>query len=522
MIGIWLGVTALLCFGAGWLLAHRVHARDRSSTVAPVATVTHELRTPITGVVGMTDLLLATELTPEQVTYIRAIRGSAETMQAIVGDLLDAAAIEAGQFKELREPFAPDALVEEIVELLAPHAQAKGLELAGHVAPETPVRVIGDPQRLRQILINLVGNAVKYSSHGGVGLRVDPTPGGMIFAVHDTGPGIAEGDITRLFQRFERGADARASGTGLGLSIARHLAERLRGKLELHSVLGRGSTFAVTLPFDVEDTEGPAERWLSDASVLIAAQSPFEGPWLAERLEHAGAAVALAPTAALARQAITDSQWSVVFADGTMRFEAADALARAAAAGARIIHLITPAERRAIGTPGEYLMRPVRAQSLQDVLTRPATVPAGSDAPVPGSEARTALRPRALLAEDDGVNALLARTRLERAGWRVTAVGDGLEAVSAFRAACEEDPFELAILDLEMPGQSGFEAAGAIRLIEAKHGKAHMPVVVVTAADIAPLQASAHAHGVDAVISKPLDPDVLARVLPDGALQRTA
>ncbi|GGE50078.1 hypothetical protein GCM10007276_28980 [Agaricicola taiwanensis] len=485
-----------------------------------MATVTHELRTPITGVVGMTDLLLSTELSAEQATYVRAIRGSAETMHAIVGDLLDVAAIEAGEFTQISNSFAPDRLVAEIVELLAPHAQAKGLDIAGHVSPEVPALLVGDAQRLRQILVNLVGNAVKYTSTGGVGLRADPTPTGVVFAVHDTGPGIPEGDLRRLFGRFQRGMDAKGSGTGLGLSIARHLSERLGGTLDLHTVVGEGSTFTVSLPFTVESDSAGPEPWLEGAVALVAAASPFEGPWLAEALGIAGGEVALAANAELAAREIEQRDWTMIFVDQAVREPMAEALVRAARRGARVIHLITPAERRAGGTPGEYLMRPVRAQSLRDLLLRaPVAVPQKTEPPF--TLDAMPQRPRALLAEDDGVNALLVRTRLEYAGWRVTAVCDGKAAVEAFDGASEADPFELAVLDLEMPKLSGFDTTAAIRRIEAARGaKHHIPIVVVTAADIQPLQEQAHGHGVDAVLPKPFDPDALSAVLSSDIMKR--
>jgi CheY-like chemotaxis protein/nitrogen-specific signal transduction histidine kinase len=520
---------ALTAFLAGWIasqLMRKTSAAAEGSSVAPVATVTHELRTPITGVVGMTDLLLSTELSPEQTTYVRAIRGSAETMHAIVSDLLDVAAIEAGQFTQSSNSFAPDKLVAEIVELLAPHAQAKGLDIAGHVSPEVPALLIGDAQRLRQILINLVGNAVKYTSTGGVGLRADPTPTGVVFSVHDTGPGIPEGDIRRLFGRFQRGTDAQATGTGLGLSIARHLAERLGGKLDLHSVVGHGSTFTVSLPFAVDAESTLQEPWLRETAALVAAASPFEAPWLAEELGIAGADVALAATADMAENEMDLHHWPVIFVDQQMRDDLSEALSRAAAQGSRVITLITPADRRASGTQGEYLMRPVRAQSLRDLLSRmPAPAPQKTEPPVV-PVALTPVGPapkrrRALLAEDDGVNALLVRTRLEYSGWRVTAVGDGEAAVEAFNEACGDDPFELAVLDLEMPKLSGFDTAAAIRRIEAAFGaQHHIPVVVVTAADLPPLQEQAHGYGVDAVLSKPFDPDALKAVLSSDALKR--
>lgn len=497
-------MLAAVAFAVGWGVAHLVRRTD-----ARIATVTHELRTPITGVVGMTDLLLATEMSPEQTAYVKAIRGSAESLRAMTDDLLDAAAIEAGRFQPGEAAFAPALLVEEIVELLAPHAHAKGLEIAGFAAPEVPPALTGDAGRLRQILLNLVGNAVKYTSKGGVGLRIDAAPGGIAFSVHDTGPGIAEGELPRLLQRFTRGAaGAHASGTGLGLSITRQLIEQLGGTLQVHSRMGAGTTFSATLP--MRGVAAPAvEPWLRGGRVLLVSRSLFEAPWLAETLGAAGAEVTLRDTF---DPDLPGAGWPLVILDETARQDCLERGIDLTRSAARVVHLLTPQERRAMGEDalrrlGNHLMRPVRARSLRNLLAEPpAALPLPPTRPAAQAQPVAEPRPRALVIEDDAVNALLARTRLEQAGWAVTMAADGDEGVAMFRTALREKPFALVLADMELPRRSGLETVQALRALEREEGAGAVPVIIITATpERVPPQMTVPGMA-DGVTEKPLDP----------------
>lgn len=477
-----------------------------------LATATHELRTPVAGMVGMAGLLLETPLTPEQTTYAEAIKASGEALIALVDDMLDLAALDAGKGAAAPGIFPPEMLVEQVVELLAPRAHEKGLDIAGHVAAGVPPRLIGDVGRIRQILFNLAGNAVKYTESGGVGLRVRAVTGGIAFAVHDTGPGVPDRALPRLFRPFERGPAGAAVGTGLGLSIAGRLAAALGGRIEVDSAIGRGSTFVAILPLAAAPETGePPLRLPAGHAVQIVSRAPFAA-WMAERLRAAGAAAGEPADLAEARALLARRRPDHLVIDRGLGPEAAALAAAARAVGVRTVALVTPGEQRDLASLhregfDHYLVKPVRARSLIALLSG-AIAPAGPAAP------EAAPRHRALLAEDDPVNALLARAQLARLGHEVEHVTDGALAVAAHARALDEGcPFGLVLLDLRLPELDGCAAAARMRAAEAARNAPAVAILAITANAGAREQHEALAAGMDGFLRKPLDRDALVAAL---------
>ncbi|MBK5957806.1 hypothetical protein CCR97_06215, partial [Rhodoplanes elegans] len=269
-----------------------------------LATVSHEIRTPLNGILGMSELLLDTPLTPAQATYAEAVRTSGRALLTLIEDILDFAKIESGRITVTARPFGLAAMVESVVELLAPRAHDKGVEIAAFVDPALPAEVVGDDARLRQVLLNLVGNAVKFTPAGSVMVTAEPGPeaGTVIVAVQDTGIGIAPDAQERIFGEFEQaegGADRRFGGTGLGLAITRRIVARLDGSITVDSAPGAGATFRVTLPLPAADGAAPttAAPDLSGRGVLIVAEDAAAMAALRRQLGTWGARTALATPA---------------------------------------------------------------------------------------------------------------------------------------------------------------------------------------------------------------------------------
>ncbi|MEQ8482144.1 MAG: ATP-binding protein [Hoeflea sp.] len=532
--------------------AELVDAREKAEAASHaktrlLAAVSHEIRTPLNGILGMTHLLGQTGTTPEQASYIKNARESGQSLLALIEDLLDVTSIEAGRLNLRREQGELDEMVHGVCELMAPRAHDKNIEIAVHIAADAPRTITSDIGRVRQVLFNLVGNAIKFTETGGVLVEVSLQDKALTFTVTDTGPGLKEADKAKIFEEFERadnGPTRKHGGAGLGLSISSRIVEALGGEIGVVSAPGKGSTFHFTIPLEeLEQEEQPPARLrgpLSERAVLVIGPcGPVSAAMLWSIRDLGGYAEAASDAesmiAALARLNRAGSVLTDIVVDRRMADQAEGLLAAAPSeltdSVARTL-VIAPEDSRDLEGHGDHgadawLVRPVRRTSLINVLTRRddrddrnrlATKPR------PPVLERSSENPTLdiLLAEDDPVNALMVRTVLARQGHRVTVVENGRalldEAMNRPGGALN---YDIAITDLSMPELDGRSAITRIRSEEEVNQFEHLPIIVLSADGQASTRDDLLAAGADGHAEKPVDPEWLVSLVTMTARGRT-
>jgi signal transduction histidine kinase/CheY-like chemotaxis protein/HPt (histidine-containing phosphotransfer) domain-containing protein len=501
-----------------------------------LANMSHEIRTPLNGIIGMTELALDTSLSLEQREYLTMVKSSADALLSILNDILDFSKIEMRKLELEQIPFSIRDHLADLLKPLALRAEQKDLEVVCHVLPDVPPAALGDPGRLRQVLVNLVGNAIKFTERGQILVQVEAMSNSdetmvLHYFVSDSGMGIPADKQKAIFEPF-RQADGsttrRFGGTGLGLAISSTLVELMGGRIWVESEPLEGSTFHFTINLGVTDASPePAAVDLTGVPVLVVDDNGVNRRVLQDLLIRWKMRPTVVDGGGAALQALVDANerqdpFALVLLDANMPemdgFEVARRIGAAPNLGDATIMMLSSSGQydesnrcREVGI-ATHLTKPVDQRDLLNAIGRvlarePGQRPLLPASMLPGDPPDRRLH--VLLAEDNPVNQRLAASLLERRGHKVTIAGNGREAVMAVSA----QPFDVVLMDVQMPEMGGFEATAAIRLLERERSSKPLPIIAMTAHAMKGDRERCLAAGMDEYLTKPLDPRQLCNVV---------